>query len=184
MARKLEYVAGEKDPLYLHALRNRFLRTPSVTVCKLDPEDPADYQPWEEKFESALCVNLLESVEDPQIVLVQLAGLLKPAGVAIVLVPQGPGLYGSLDRAMGHKRRFSGAELQQMLEKAGLRVDRFYQMNKIGAVSWWIFGKLLGRTRINKFSLKLFDKTVWIWRRIDGLLPWKGLSVIAIATKP
>ena len=66
---------------------------------------------------------------------------------------------------------------------AGLRVDRLYQMNKIGAVSWWIFGKMLGRTRINKFSLKLFDKTVWIWRRIDGLLPWKGLSVIAVATK-
>src|ERR1700685_3871972 len=44
MARKLEYVAGEKDPLYLHALGNRFLRTPSVTVCKLDPEDPADYE--------------------------------------------------------------------------------------------------------------------------------------------
>ena len=183
MARKLEYVAGEKDPLYLHALRNRFLRTPSVTVCKLDPEDPADYLPWEEKFESALCVNLLESVDDPQIVLVQLAGLLKPAGVAIVLVPQGPGLYGSLDRAMGHKRRFSGDELKQMIEKAGLRVDRLYQMNKIGAVSWWVFGKLLGRTRINKFSLKVFDKTVWIWRRIDGLLPWKGLSVIAVATK-
>jgi hypothetical protein len=85
---------------------------------------------------------------------------------------------------MGHKRRFSGDELKQMIEKAGLRVDRLYQMNKIGAVSWWVFGKLLGRTRINKFSLKLFDKTVWIWRRIDGLLPWKGLSVIAIATKP
>ena len=29
--------------LYLHALRNRFLRTPSVTVCELDPENPADY---------------------------------------------------------------------------------------------------------------------------------------------
>src|ERR1043165_2012556 len=40
MARKLFYVAGEKDPLYLHALRNRFLRTPNVTVCKLDPEAP------------------------------------------------------------------------------------------------------------------------------------------------
>ena len=49
MARKLHYVAGEKDPLYLHALRNRFLRTPSVTVCKLDPEDPADYEPWQEQ---------------------------------------------------------------------------------------------------------------------------------------
>jgi glycosyltransferase involved in cell wall biosynthesis len=183
MARKLEYVAGEKDPLYLHALKNRFLRTPSVTVCKLDPEDPADYEPWKEKFESALCVNLLESVDDPALVVAQMAGILKPGGVAIVLVPQGPGLYGSLDVAMGHKRRFSESGLREMIGKTGLRVERVYQLNKIGAVSWWIFGKMLGRKRINKFSLKVFDKTVWLWRRIDGLLPWKGLSVIAVASK-
>src|SRR5579862_1440120 len=46
MARKLNYVAAEKDPLYLHALRNRFLRTPNVTVCQLDPENPADFEAW------------------------------------------------------------------------------------------------------------------------------------------
>src|ERR1700736_3832040 len=62
MARKLNYVAGEADPLYLHALRNRFLRTPNVTVCSIDPENAADYEPWAEQFESALCVNVLESV--------------------------------------------------------------------------------------------------------------------------
>ena len=92
-------------------------------------------------------------------------------------------MYGSLDVAMGHKRRFAEAELRDMIEKTGLHVDRVYQLNKIGAVSWWVFGKMLGRTRINKFSLKVFDKTVWFWRRIDGLLPWKGLSVIAVASK-
>ena len=84
---------------------------------------------------------------------------------------------------MGHKRRFSESELREMIGKTGLRVDRVYQLNKIGAVSWWIFGKMLGRKRINKFSLKVFDKTVWFWRRIDGLLPWKGLSVITVASK-
>ena len=113
----------------------------------------------------------------------QMAGILKPGGTAVVLAPQGQGLYGSLDEAMGHKRRFSSTDLRGMMEQAGLRVDRVYQMNKIGTVSWFIFGKVLGRKRINKFSLKVFDKTVWIWRRIDGLLPWKGLSVIAVATK-
>ena len=30
MSRRLLYVAAEKDPLHLHALRNRFLRTPNV----------------------------------------------------------------------------------------------------------------------------------------------------------
>ena len=130
MARKLEYVAGEKDPLYLHALHNRFLRTPSVMVCKLDPEDPADYAPWKEKFESALCVNLLESVDDPAAVLTQLAGILKPGGVAVVLVPQGKGLYGSLDVAMGHKRRFAEAELRDRIQKSGLRVDKFLSIEQ------------------------------------------------------
>ena len=55
MARKLSYVAAEKDPLYLHALRNRFLRTPNVTVCQLDPENPADYAPWDGASSRARC---------------------------------------------------------------------------------------------------------------------------------
>ena len=38
--------------------------------------------------------------------------------------------------------------------------------------------KVLGRKRIAKVALKLFDKTVWIWRRVDGLMPWRGLSLI------
>ena len=38
MARRMLYVAAEKDPLHLHALRNRFLRTPNVVVQRLDPE--------------------------------------------------------------------------------------------------------------------------------------------------
>src|SRR5665213_3320 len=55
MARKLNY-AAEKEPVYLHALRNRFLRTPNVTVCELDPQDPHDYVRWKGQFDTALCV--------------------------------------------------------------------------------------------------------------------------------
>src|SRR2546426_12624297 len=43
MGRRLMYVAAEKDPLYLHALGNRFLRTPNVGVRKIDPDCPADF---------------------------------------------------------------------------------------------------------------------------------------------
>jgi glycosyltransferase involved in cell wall biosynthesis len=183
MARKLNYVAAEKDPLYLHALRNRFLRTPNVTICELDPQNAGDYQRWSGQFDTALCVNVLESVDDPAGVLLSLRDCVRPGGNVIVLVPQGPGLYGSLDRAMGHKHRFSSAQLQQLLVDAGLQVERLHQLNKVGAVSWLLYGKVLGRTKIAKPALKLFDKTVWIWRRIDGLLPWRGLSLVAIARR-
>ncbi len=67
--------------------------------------------------------------------------------------------------------------------KHGLRVKQMYQLNKIGTPGWWLYGKVLHRKHINKLMLKIFDKTVWIWRRIDGLLPWRGLSLIAVAVK-
>lgn len=183
MSKKLEYVAAEQDPLFLHALRNRFLRTPNVTVAQLNAENPADFEPWTGRFDTALCINQLELAEDPVAVLRALHGCLKPGGTAVVLVPQGPALYGSLDRGMGHKRRFSKAQLTKMLESAGFKVERTRQLNKIGAVSWWIHAKLLGRKRLAKVTLKIFDKTVWFWRRVDGLMPWRGLSLVAVARR-
>jgi len=183
MARKLQYVAGEGDALYLHALRNRFLRTPNVTVCKLDPEEPVDYVPWAGQFDTTLCVNVLETVKDPAAVLTSLRTCLAPGGSVLVLVPQGKGLYGSLDEGMGQLRRFSREELGQMLGQTGFQIEQMYQLNKIGTLSWWLFGKVLGQKTISRPALKLFDKTVWFWRRVDGLLPWPGLSLVAVAKK-
>lgn len=71
-----------------------------------------------------------------------------------------------------------------MLEDAELRVDQIYQLNKIGKPAWWLFSVVLGRKHISKITLKIFDKTVWFWRRIDPLLPWNGLSLIVVARKP
>jgi len=183
MARKLHYVAGEGDPLYLHALRNRFLRTPNVTVCELHPEEPADYEPGAGQFDTALCVNVLESVKNPVAVLESLRTCLAPGGSVLVLVPQGKGLYGSLAEGLGQLRRFSREELGQMLGQTGFEIERMYELNKIGTLSWWLFGKVLGRRAISRPALKLFDKTVWFWRRVDGLLPWPGLSLVAVAKR-
>src|SRR6266436_3345901 len=103
MSRRVLYVAAEKDPLHLHALRNRFLRTPNVTVRQIDPEDASDFDGREGSFDTVLCLNLLEYVADPGAMLANLRQTLKSGGRLIVLVPQGPGLYGTLDRTMGHQ---------------------------------------------------------------------------------
>jgi SAM-dependent methyltransferase len=183
MGRRLQYVAAEKDPLYLHALNNRFLRTPNVSVLRLDPERPEDFQNAGGPFDTVLCVNVLEYADDPGQLIASAAGVLRPGGSLVLLVPQGPALFGSLDQALGHRRRFSKSELGPSLAKHGFRVKRMYQLNKIGTPGWWLYGKVLRRKHINKLMLKIFDKTVWIWRRIDRLLPWRGLSLIAVASK-
>jgi SAM-dependent methyltransferase len=183
MGRRLLYVAAEKDPLYLHALRNRFLRTPNVSVLELDPERSEDYQKAGGPFDTVLCVNVLEFVESPLLLLRAAAGVLKPGGSLIVLAPQSPALFGTLDQKLEHRCRFSQAQLSQLLDQAGLTVTAMRQLNKIGALGWWAYGKVLRRRRISKVALKIFDKTVWIWRRFDAVLPWPGLSLIAVAAK-
>ncbi len=183
MGRRLRYVAAEKDPLYLHALRNRFLRTPNVEVLQLDPECPNDYQRAGGPFDTVLCVNVLEYVADPAVVIQAAAGVLKPGGALIILAPQSPALFGTLDQALGHRRRFSQGQLGALFEQHCFAVQNMRPLNRIGTVGWWLYGKLLHRKRINKVMLKIFDKTVWIWRHLDAVLPWPALSLVAVATK-
>ncbi|HTS48301.1 MAG TPA: glycosyltransferase [Bryobacteraceae bacterium] len=183
MGRRLLYVAAETDPLYLHALRNRFLRTPNVEVLALDPERAEDFQQAGGPFDTVLCVNLLEYLDHPETAVRAAVGVLKPGGSMVVLAPQGPALYGTLDKTLGQRRRFSRPGLRAFLEQTGLQVKEMRQINKIGTPGWWLFGKVLRRPYLNKPMLKVFDKSVWIWRRIDPLLPWRGLSLIAVASK-
>lgn len=183
MSRRLLYVAAEKDPLYLHALRNRFLRTPNVRVQNIDPEALGDFEGCEGAFDTVLCLNVLEYVTDPRATLESIYGCLNPGGTLVALAPQHPALYGALDKAMGHRRRFDRKQLEQLLTAAGFQVQRAYSLNKIGTPPWWIYSKMLGSVSINKLTLKIFDKTVWLWRRIDPVIPWPGLSLVLVARK-
>lgn len=183
MARRFLYVAAERDPLYLHALRNRFLRTPNVAVQPIDPEHEEDLAGLEQCFDTVLCLNVLEYIEDAGSVLDRLRTTLKPDGVLVVLVPQNPQLYGTLDRSLGHKRRYDLADVRQLLGPRGFSEETVYSFNKAGTLPWWLYSKVLGSRTIGKPVLKLFDKTVFLWSRIDRFMPWHGLSLIVVARK-
>jgi 2-polyprenyl-3-methyl-5-hydroxy-6-metoxy-1,4-benzoquinol methylase len=183
MGKRLRYVAAEREPLYLHALRNRFLRTPNVEVRPLDPSRPSDFARMERQFETVLCINVLEHEEQPDEVVRSLADCLEPGGRLIVLVPQAPSLLGTLDQKLGNRRRFTEDEVRRMAEKVGLIVDRVHQLNRISTLVWWFFGRVMQKKQLDKLSLKIFDKTVWLWRLLDPVLPWKGLSLVLVARK-
>ncbi|MBM3811571.1 MAG: glycosyltransferase [Acidimicrobiia bacterium] len=184
IGRRLRYLAGEKDPLYLHALGNRFLRTPHVEVRHLDPADPSGFHDLKENFDTVLCLNVLEYMDQPEVAIRNAWNSLAKDGRLLLLVPQGPSLFGSLDHTLGHKRRFSRPQLEALLGGAGFRLERLYGINKVSTLVWFLNSRLLRASRISKLTLKLFDKTVWFWKLLDPLLPWRGLSLIAVARKP
>ncbi len=182
MGKRLRYIAGEKDPLHLHSLRNRFLRTPNVEVRELTPEGPHGYDDLRNSFDTGLMLKTLEYSPSPDLCIKQIAETLIAGGRLIVCVPQGVGLN-SLDVGMGYRQRFDRASLIAMIEAAGFSVEETRELNKFGRLAWSLFGGMLGNQQINKLSLKLFDMTVWLWRLLDPILPWAGLNLIVIARK-
>jgi hypothetical protein len=88
-----------------------------------------------------------------------------------------------LDRSLGHKRRYNVGEARRLMESQGFTVETAGSFNKVAALPWLAYSRVLGLRRINKPVLKIFDKSVWFWRRLDPLMPWPGLSLIVTARK-
>ncbi|MDA0745014.1 MAG: glycosyltransferase [bacterium] len=178
------YTASDLDPLYLDYLKSRFNNNPTVDVRKVDLENTEDFNEIEGRFDSIICLNVLEHVNKSDLALQNMYRALTPGGTAIILVPQGQWLYGSLDRVLEHHLRYSRKQLIEKCTAAGFEMEKVFTFNRMGLWPWFINGKIFRRKRFNKLQLKFFDTFVWLWRRLDRFLPWPGLSVVGIARKP
>ncbi len=177
------YCATDTNPLHLDFLATLFARQPRVAVRRLAADDPVDFSGLEERFDTVAALSVLERVEDEEQMLRNIHTALEPGGRAVVLVPRGHRLHGSYDRALGYRRRYEAAELRDKLEAAGLAVERCFTFNRVAVPAWFLNSRLLRRKRFTRIQLKLFDATLWLWRRIDRVFPWKGLSLVAVARK-
>jgi methyl coenzyme M reductase alpha subunit len=95
-------------------------------------------------------------------------------------VPQGLEIFGTLDEALQHKRRYSGEELVEKMAAAGFRVAQITGFNRATRPGWYLHSRLLKRRTLSRVQLRLFDLLVPLWRRMDNKLPWQANSLIAI----
>jgi hypothetical protein len=70
------------------------------------------------------------------------------------------------------------------MEAVGFRVERIIRFNRITRPGWYVNGRLLKKKTFSPFQLAVFDRLVWLWRKVDKLLPWSPVSIIAVARKP
>jgi hypothetical protein len=69
------------------------------------------------------------------------------------------------------------------MEQAGFRVETILEFNRISRPGWYVSGRVMRRTTLDPMQMKLFDKMVWLWRKIDRYLPWPPTSIIGIGVK-
>jgi hypothetical protein len=95
-------------------------------------------------------------------------------------VPQGQWNYGTLDEVLGHERRYSKDSLRAVASDAGFAVHNIFEFNRIGTPAWFLNGKILRRRTFGLFQIWMLDRLTPLFRAIDRLLPFPGLSLIAV----
>jgi len=136
--------------------------------------------------DSVIAVNVLEHVEHDLDFLRAAHRTLAPGGALLLLVPAVPALYGSLDKAFDHYRRYTRSGLRESLLNAGFQIERLHYLNMVGVAAWFAAGRIFRRTTLRRAQVQLYDRWVIPWlRRIESLIhPPLGQSLLAIARKP
>ncbi len=177
-------VLSDTDPYYLARLHERFGARANVRIARLHLPDPND-QFATERLDTILCLNVLEHLPDDLGSLTALHALLPPGGGGrlVLLVPSLPSIYGTLDEALGHVRRYTPADLRGKFHQAGFRVRHLEYFNLAGVPGWWFTGRVLKRRLIPSGPLGLYDALVPLFR-LERFLPWRvGQSLIAIGER-
>jgi SAM-dependent methyltransferase len=176
-------VLTDTEPQYLERLRERFGGLPNVEVARLSLPT-VDGALAHRRFDTIVCLNVLEHVADDVASLDAMRRLLEPGGRLVLLVPAFPALFGSLDRALGHVRRYTRADLAAKFGRTGFRLSHLEYFNLAGIPGWWLTGRVLRRELIPAASLRWFDALVPLFR-LERLLPWRvGQSLIGIGETP
>lgn len=135
--------------------------------------------------DSLVAVNVLEHIERDDEFLRQAWEIGRPGGTLLLFVPAVPAIFGSLDTAFEHFRRYTKASLRSSIETSGWRIERLGYMNMPGILPWFVSGRMLGRTSISGTEVRLYDKLVVpVTAAIEDRLSVPiGQSLLAIARK-
>lgn len=166
-------------------LRNRLGDGLHVQPALLDLGNPADNGWGAYGFDTVVCLNVLEHVEDEARALSFMHSVLVPTGRAVILVPAFMFLFGTIDTRIGHFRRYTRKTLLPRMREAGFEIEDSFYMNVIGMTGWFWNNRIRKSQEENLDQIMVFDRYIAPWaERLEKLLPPPfGLSLIAIGQK-
>lgn len=170
---------------FLDAARKRFAGEKKLTVARADMG--AGIPPFLKGrvFDTIVCMNVLEHIEDDARALRGFFTLLSPGGRAVLVVPQYPWLYGALDANDGHFRRYTRPELLGKMTEAGFQIERQACFNLTGMLGWFVNGRILKRKELPQGQMKLYDRIAPFLFWAESLIgPPAGLSLLMVGRRP
>jgi 2-polyprenyl-3-methyl-5-hydroxy-6-metoxy-1,4-benzoquinol methylase len=135
-------------------------------------------------FDSVVIINVLEHVKDDVSALANLKKIVNPGAKLIVFVPALQGIYGTVDKALGHFRRYSLKGLKKTLNQAGYTVIKIKYVNFLGVLGWWLNSRVLKRKVVPVSNFFYFRLAFSLVKVIEATfsIPF-GISLLAIAEK-
>lgn len=179
-----QVTATDVVPAYRSELQRLFGDHSNVSIGKFDLMAKAEPEMIANPFDTVVCLNVLEHIEDDLFALEQMRDVLQPGGKLALLVPSHQFLYGEFDRAVGHFRRYSKQELVGKLKQVGFNVTETKFFSLLAMLPWFVNGRLLKRDYLPAGQASLANKLVPLLRLEKLIGPPCGLSLIAIAQKP
>ncbi len=175
-------IALEAEEAYANQLRDTFKDEPRVRTLHATVEVTDWSGLARERLDSILLSNVLEHIEDDNAAMRDFRTALPTGGIIVVFVPALPVLYGSLDEAVGHHRRYMPRSLRSVIEGNGFCVQRIEWMNLLGIPGWLVNGRLLHRRVIPAGQLRVYDWIAPLLARGESMfrLPL-GMSLLAVA---
>ncbi len=119
-------------------------------------------------------------VADDRGALAAMRDLLAPGGRVVLVIPALRPLYGSIDEAIGHHRRYTRDEIVHKLADAGLTVEHLSFFNVLGVAGWFLNARILRRRTVPGVQARLNDRLVPLLRLERRLRPPLGMSLLAV----
>lgn len=137
-----------------------------------------------QKFNTSVCINVLEHIKDDEKALRNLYDLLEDKGYLVLIVPSHAALYGEIDRSIGHLRRYTKTDLKEKLNNVGFNIIECRRINFLGGIGWFLAGRIFSDSSVGEKKIKLFNFFAPFILPFENLVePPVGTSILVIAKK-
>jgi SAM-dependent methyltransferase len=135
--------------------------------------------------DSIIYVNVLEHIADDVNELRVINQTLDVGGRVFIFVPALSWLHGSMDRQLGHVRRYTRTEIEKKCVAAGFKVIVSRYFDVMGVLPWWLKYRLLQSTAMEPGAVRFYDRRVVPVARMleSSVTPPIGKNVLLIAEK-